>query len=111
MTGPRACRKLNEFLEEARKEQYLEQEKERLRQMENMHEFSNRSSNKFLRSTTDNKQPSLAFDFDNNTEAITFWSYKKGLQDPNKKVARPFFGKNTSFTNDIRDGRLSHSDS
>lgn len=108
MKGPRAFRKYNHFIQEARREQFLEQEKERLRQIDHVCEYSNYKSQCNLRSTGE-EQSTLNNEWQNDAEAITFWSYKR-LNDPDKSYRKPLFAKCTSFTNDIRDGRLSHSE-
>jgi len=87
--GPRAVRKEKEFLKEAKKEQ-LEQKREVLENKckNKIHVFKHIvSSDKFQ-------------------DAITFW----GQQRSNHSTKHVSFAKCTSFTNDIRDGRLSHCD-
>jgi hypothetical protein len=109
MKGPRAFRKYNHFIQEARKEQFLEKEKERLCQLRHGCEHSNHKSHNYPRSK-DEEDVTPNGEFLNDVEAITFWSYNRLKNDPDNLHRKPLFAKCTSFTNDIRDGRLSHSE-
>mmetsp|Transcript_1234 Transcript_1234/g.2237 ORF Transcript_1234/g.2237 Transcript_1234/m.2237 type:complete len:113 (-) Transcript_1234:171-509(-) len=110
MMGPRACRKYNHFIQEATKQQVLEQEKERYRQLDHDYEYSNHIKSQNDYRIKGEEDVTLNNELQNDAEAITFWSYKRFKNDPDNSRRYPSFAKCTCFTNDIRDGRLSHSE-
>ena len=91
--GPRAVRKEKEFLEQAKKEN-LEQNRE---------EFC-------FEKTYKNKVPVFEQieSSDKFQDAITFWGQQRSNHSNHENISQSF-AKCTSFTNDIRDGRLTHS--
>lgn len=100
--GPRALRNQQRFLEEAKKERSEEEENELNNQQEDsVYESTSAAANKVVKYErsvieTCNRQ---------DENAITFWSStkKRGYE---KKCERPLFGKVSSFTNEIKDGRF-----
>lgn len=100
--GPRALRKQQRFLEEAKQERSEEQENELNNEQEDsVYESTSAAANKFVKCERSVMETCDRQDED----AITFWSStkKRGYE---KKCKRPLFGKVSSFTNDIKDGRF-----
>lgn len=83
--GPRAVRKEKEFLEKAKKENLEQNMEEVCFEME----CKTKSSDEFQ-------------------DAITFWGQQRSNHSNHENKSQTF-AKCTSFTNDIRDERLSHS--
>lgn len=112
--GPRSLRKQQKFLQDAKKEQILEEEKEKELSHQNdcIYESTSAAVHKLAQHRL--SEPCLGSSLHGHgtdEEAITFWSQQKpGKNNGDACGRRPLFAKCSSFTNDIQDGRLKHSE-